>query len=252
MVTYAIWWLGNGLLALIMFRALLGRFVARYPLFYIYISWMLMRSLAGFFLYKFVPHGYQVFYWYTEFFTVSLGYCVIWEIFAQVFADHRGVARLSKVLLSVIFAAIVIKVVAGRLGGSVWPRGLDTAELELDLRVVQAVLFVVVVGLVVYYSIPVGRNLRSLMAGYGFFVSVALLQLTALSRLGEPFQAWWHYLEPAAYDATLVVWCVGLWSYAPNPRTERLDALEADYGLLVSNASMALARVRRYVLRVVR
>lgn len=249
MLTQALWWTGNALLALLLLRSLIGGFFGKYPLLFVYVSYVLVRSLLCFYIFVFHPTVYQFFYWYTEFLTVSLGYCVVWEIYRQVLGDYPGVVRVAQAILASVFLAVMARVLSNRLGGSVGPLNQTTVALERDLRVVQTVLLLVIVLLILYYAIPVGRNVRGILSGYGFFVGTSLLQLTLREHLGGSFQPWWEYLDPFAFDAMLVVWCVGLWSYAPSPSPQDDKAVEGDYELLVSHTTALLTRMRRHLLR---
>lgn len=252
MITQLLWWTGNALLFLILVRSFTKGFLGKYRLLFSYVGYVLLRSLVSFYLYAFQPGAYQFFYWYTEFLTICLGYCVIWEIYMQVLAGYAGVARMARAILTAVFLGVIGKVLITRRGGSFWPLNQTAVELERDLRTVQAVLFLVIVGLLLYYSIPVGRNLRGILSGYALYIGISLVQLSLRAHLGDNFQPWWHYLEPLAYDVTLAIWCVGLWSYAPNPTLAQEPALEQDYELLVSQATSFLLRMRNYIVRAVR
>jgi len=181
-------------------------------------------------VYIFHPGSYQNFYWNTQFVSVLLGYGVIWEIYRQALGHYPGAARMARDFLSVIFILVVSKAFFNTLSGHhVWSPATTTAELELNLRSVQAILLVALGGLLRYYAIPIGRNLRGMILGYGFFIGTSLINLSFLSRVSEKFHLWWTYLEPVSYLATLLIWCWALWSYYPNPQPEKQVFIERDY-----------------------
>ncbi|MBI4459600.1 MAG: hypothetical protein HY648_06035, partial [Acidobacteria bacterium] len=112
---------------------------------------------------------------------------------------------------------------------------------------VQATLLILLVSLIIYYQIPVGRNLRGLIAGYGFFVGVSVMLLTLRSYLGPPFQMWWQYLQQVSTLATFLIWCFALYSYWPSPAPARETELEQDYIVIATRTERAMARARSYL-----
>ncbi len=249
MLSQALWWGSNLLVSILLVRAIHGTYFLSYRVLYIYLSWVLVDSFVSFYLYVSRPWAYETYYWNAQFFSVALGYGVIWEIYTQVLADYPGVARLARSALLAIFVLLVSKTLAQTLSGQIGNPAEVPAILERDFRTVQGLLLFILVVLVAYYAIPVGRNLKGMIVGYGLFVAVSIASLALRAELGRIFQSWWQYLQPAAYDGALLIWCVSLWSYQPNPRAEVESSIEHDYKHLASETAKALARVRGYILR---
>jgi len=252
MLTQILWWVGNALLTLVLARAAMAGFFRKYRAFYFYVSYVLLESLLRFLVYIFHPNAYQIFYWSTQFLSVALGYCVIWEIYRQALVDYPGAARMARCLLSVIFIAVVAKVFVNTRSGAVWSLAETTAVLERNLRTVQAVLLIAIVALLFYYGIPIGRNLRGMILGYGLFIGVSVISLSVQSYFWEKLRLWWEYPQAIAYFITLLIWCATLWSYQPNPEPKTEVQLERDYELLSTQTAKAIARARRYLVRTVR
>ncbi len=252
MLTELIRWADNALICLLVLRALRGRFVSKYPAFYFYLTWVLGTSLLRFYIYRFEPAAYQLFYWYSQFFSVAIGCCLIWEIYRQALADYPGAGRMAQRVLWVVFVVVLGRVIASGLSEPTLSLARSTAELERNFRTVQVLLLLAVLGLLVYYAIPIGRNLRGIILGYGLFLGTSVINLTLRSQIGEAFQAAWQYLQPMAYFFTLVVWTVALWSYQPNPKPEKEIAIERDYEVLAAHTANTLARARSYILGTVR
>ena len=144
------------------------------------------------------------------------------------------------------FILVVAKFLAAVLSGTAWSQA-ETA-LERDLRAVQTILVVGILFLLVYYAIPVGRNLKGIILGYGFFLGTSIINLTLRSHLGDAFQVWWQYSQPMAYLATLFVWSATLWSYQPNPKPEEQTELDRNYEWLSARTADALLKARSHIM----
>lgn len=252
MLTQVVGWTGNALLTVLVVRSLSGRLFTKYPVFYLYLSWVFLVSYVAFYFYVFRPDAYASFYWVTEFFSLALGYFVLWEICKQVLANSPRVSQMAQTLLLAVFVVVVANVVIATLSDPRLSSAQIPVVLERNLRAVQAMLLVTVVGLLVYYNIPMGRNIKGMISGYGLFVGASLAHLTLGSHLGERFQPWWQYLQPAAFDLALVIWTATLWSYAPNPKPTVAIELEEDYQEMSAQVERALSQARNYLLRGVR
>ena len=252
MLSQILWWAGNLVISFLLARCLRGRFFTKYPVFYFYLSYVLLESLLRFYVYVVHASRYESFYWYTQFLSVALGYCVIWEIYTQALADYPGVARMARIVLLAVFVVVVAQALVHALSDPVWSAPEIPALLERNLRTAQALLLVGIVGLLLYYAIPVGRNLRGMILGYGLFISASVISLTLRSHLGKGFEPWWHYFQPMAYFAALLIWAATLWSYQPNPQPRTEIKIEPDYELLSEQTAKAIAWARSYLLRTVR
>ncbi len=245
-------WAASALEGLLLIRAVKGRFFKRYPVFYVYLSYVFLESLLRFCVYILKPGFYPKFYWYTQFLSVALGYGVIWEIFRQALAHYPGAARMARNVLSAVFVVAVSKTLVNTLSGPAWSPAKTTAELERNLRTVQAILLVIIVGLMVYYVIPTGRNLKGMVLGYGFFIGASVINLTLLSHLGDQFRLWWRYLPAITYSVTLLIWCFTLWSFQANPQPESEVSIERDYELLAARTTKLLMQARVHLVRAIR
>lgn len=256
MLIQVVAWTVTGLLGVVILRGVHARTVARYPVFYFYLSYVLFESLVrayAYYNYYSLDHKvYANLYWYTQVFSLALGYCVIWEIYRQALADYPGVARLGHILLAGLFLLVVAQAFSETFGSAAVPTVELPALLERSLRTIQALLLVAIVALLVYYQIPLGRNLRGLIIGYGLFVGASVVSLTLRAHWGFKLDFWNQYVQPLAYLFTLVIWTATLWSYQPNPRPQRVITLERDYELLAAQVENAIARTRASLLKAVR
>jgi hypothetical protein len=245
------WWSTNVLEGILLFRAVRRRFWGKYPVFYFYLSYVLFESLLRFYFYAFKPNLFSSVYWSTQFVSVTIGYCIIWEIFRQALTGYPGAARVARICLLTIFLLVLSKVFLSALGGSV-PSLLKTfADLERYLRVIQAALLMTIVGVLAYYAIPIGRNIKGMILGYGFFIGMTLMHLALRSYLGDAFQPVWQHLGWVSYTAALFIWCATLWSYHPSPHPSPEVEIERDYERLAIRTARLLAQVRADLVRVI-
>lgn len=160
-------------------------------------------------------------YWYTEFFGVIVGSGVLFEIYRKGLAPYPGTARLARNVLALVFAVAVGKALAASLRGPLWWPARTTAELERNLRAVQAFAVLGLVILLVAYSIPLGRNLRGIVLGYALFIATSLANLAALASPGNEFQRVWSYSQQFFYLLVLCIWTVSLWALSPQEEVPR-------------------------------
>jgi hypothetical protein len=114
------------------------------------------------------------------------------------------------------------------------------------------VLLVGLVALFASYAIPLGRNLKGVIYGYGLFVATSVVHLTLRDYLGKNFERSWEHIEPLCYVLVLLVWCATLWSYAPIPESTREPQIETDYESLVAATKRKMHSTRSYVLKAMR
>ena len=252
MFSLAVWLATLALESLILYRAARCRFLAKYVLFYSYVGFVLCLSSVRLVIYCVEPTFYRSFYWHTQSLSVLVGCMVVWEIYRRALGRFPGAARMARNLLLLLLLIVVGKVLANTpnvLAG--WLTG-TTAELERNLRAVQAVLLMGLLGVIASYRIPLGRNVWGMILGYGLFLGTSVINLTLRILLGDSFQIVWQYLQPLFYLSVLCVWSLTLWSYktAAQPKTEL--TIEQDYQLLVATTRKYLLLARRYLGRAMR
>jgi hypothetical protein len=252
MLTQVLWWTGNVLIAMLLVRALSRRFFAKYLAFYLYLSLVLTVTFLRFYLYTFDPQIYSPVYWYTEFFSVAIGYGIIWVIYERTLAGYPGSLLMARWLVGTVFVIILGKALLNSITGPAWGSAKNILELERDFRIVQASLILLIIGVLAYYLIPIGRNLWGLIIGYGLYIGTGLISMTIASNLGDATYTWWRYFPPVSYLCTLMIWSGALWSYHPNPTPTREIMIENDYSLLFTRTAQAVSRARAQVLKGVR
>ena len=224
----------------------------RFPLFYSYISFVLLIDLSAIPLFKLSPSVYFLFYWCTAFLKAVLGYAVIVEIYNLSLKSYLGVARLVKVLLLIVFIGVTVKVGINLFNGPevVFPYAI--ANVERNLRQVQAVLLFCLLGLIVYYKISTDRNVRGLILGYSLFIGADVISFTFITHPTTGFALMMRKIDPVFYGIALIIWLVALWSPRRESMLRGAQGIERDYEYLARETRILLLRARTHLFRVAR
>jgi hypothetical protein len=233
-------------------RAVRQHFIRNYKLFYLYLSFVLIRDLCLFGIYFFAPKAYAWSYWSSEVFSVLLGCGLVWETYKLALAAYAGAARMARNVLLLLFVFTITRILMKALNSPNWIPGRTPLETEIELQVLQFALLLGLLALFAYYAIPLGRNLKGIIYGYGLFLVTSLTGLMLRNSLGQRFQVVWQYLQPASYLVVLIVWCWSLWSYAPVPQPAQEPRLESDYEALLAGTRQKLHVARVLLLRGIR
>jgi hypothetical protein len=244
-----IWLAGMALEALPLLRAVRGKYLGRYKLFYAYLGFVFLRDACDLAVYFRWPHLYPYVYWSGELAAVLLGCALVWEVYKLAFARYPGAAHVARNALLFLFIFTTVRIVVKAWESPDWIPGRTAFTIERDLRIVQGALLLGLVALFVYYAVPLGRNLKGIMGGYGLFLTTSLINLTARNDLGPSFQRTWEYIQPSCYLVVLTVWCVGLWSYTPVPEPKVEPRLEGDYQSLRAKTLSRLSSARIRLMR---
>jgi len=252
MLGQVIWWSSIAIEAVILARALSGRLLKQYPAFYAYVVFVWMQSLLRFFVYHAHPQLYPKAFWITEWLGVLAGCAVVFEIYRVGLHAYPGTARLARNLLAFVFLLALVKATVETGNNPLWWSTASTLDLELALRVVQALALLALVVLFLFYAIPFGRNLRGILLGYGLFLGESVVWLSFAPRSGENFRAFWSHIQAGSYSIVLLVWALHLWSYVPNPEPRVSVRLEEQYQRMAASTSRRLQEARGYLAKAVR
>jgi hypothetical protein len=215
-------WLGGLFLeGIILVRSILGKSFAKYSFFYLYIASVLVTSATLWVIYVYIakPSLNVAVYWPTQYVTLALGCGVIFEISRHVFAHRVTLDRLARWSMLATFGLIFLLVAVHALLLPNWNVASNTADLERDLRVAQALVLMTIISLTGYYRIEIGKNIRGMILGFGVYVGASILSLTARLFIGARFGEAWQIIQSSAYFAALAIWAFALWSYEPAPRS---------------------------------
>jgi hypothetical protein len=248
MLGQLIWWSGIALEILLLVRGFRGQLVRRLPVFYGYITFVLLQEFARL-LAKSNPRIYWNVYWLTEFLGLALGSLVIFEIYKVSLRAFPGAARMARNALAFVFLTAVAKGLANVWASGGWRLDSTAFQIERALRTVQATAILALVALFLVYSIPFGRNLRGILLGYGIFIGQRVICLTFMPPQGHHF---WFYAYSAGYLVTLVIWVAHLWSYEAIPVPETRAPGEGEYQTIAAATQRRLRAMRASVRKAVR
>jgi len=249
MLSTALWVMALALESALLLRAIRGNFLRHYRFFYLYLGWVLVSDLSLIPFYYLLPRIYGYAYWSSQYFSLFLGCCVVWDAYKVALVRYRGAARMARNVLPFFFILAITRIFVKAWNSPNWIPGKTTLETERDLRIVQLALLVGLVALFVSYAIPLGRNLKGIIYGYGLYVATSVVHLTLRDYLGDGFERSWEHIEPLCYVLVLLVWCATLWSYAPIPEPATEPQLETDYEVLVAATKRKVQSVRGYLLK---
>jgi hypothetical protein len=211
MLSQFIWWSSIGLAFLILIRGMQNKLAYRYPVFYGYVAYVLFcEDLTSYFTQRWSPRFYSYGYWVTEFTGVLIGCAVVFETYRIGLRRFPGTARMTRNALALIFSLAFAKALAVAANDPGWWVQANTLEIERVLRTVQVIAVTALAAVCVIYAIPLGKNLRGILIGYGLYVGVLSLCLTFVPVRGHNF--WW-YASSTCYPAALGIWLTHLWSH---------------------------------------
>jgi hypothetical protein len=247
MLSLAIWWAGLFLDAAILFRSFRGKSFTKYPYFYTYFTCIVVVDLTRYFVYIHDRPAFRNWYWSTQFLSVAIGYGVILEILRHALARYPGIARFGISILWTSFIAVLTYIVFKSLTVTNWSAAATGAELERDLRTVQAFALAGILILISHYHIEIGRNLKGIMAGYGVFIALSVINLAVQAYAGPSIQGVLRGFQSYSFFISQFIWIAALWSYKPSPEAPTARGLETDYETLSRQTKEVLRALRKRI-----
>jgi hypothetical protein len=247
---YSLWWSGIALELLLLVRAFRTRLRHSYPIFYIYILFVLTQSFVRLAVHRW-DTLYAYVYWGTEFIAVIVGCGIVYEIYRRGLASFPGTARMARILLTVLFVIALAKALVDASSDPRWWAEATTIDVERAMRTVQAAAILALAALFLVYNIPFGRNLKGILLGYGLFIGVSVIWFTFLPPEGYQYRHFWAYLGPISYVLALCLWVVYLWSPQAQPVPVSTVRLEEQYQRTVARTRRRLQAARGYLGKVI-
>jgi hypothetical protein len=212
--------IGNLLLVTILWRAIVGGMVRRYPIFYLYISFILASSAQQILIRA--VYGFQSPQYYFAFHLPNLMGSllligVLWDVYVRVLGNSKSSWR------RLFGPAIVVSAVA--VGSLLKVLAIPEAEPFLRFQAV-ALPVQVMVGLMVFHRLSsevmpfeLGRNLSGILLGTSIIIAPQAINFTSYLFLGESYEVF-KFLLQFGYFLALAAYCFSLWEYAPMRRLD--------------------------------
>ncbi len=246
-----LWLTALALECVLLLRAVQGKLLKHYPFFYLYLGCISIRDASLMPVYYLWPKIYGYAYWYSQFLIVVLGCGVVWEVYKVALSRYPGGGRMARNVFPFLFIFAISRMLVKGWNSPNWITGTTTLETERDLRIVQMALLAGLVALFAYYAIPLRRDLKGIVYGFGVIVATTTIHLAFGGFLGGSFRYLWPYIQPMAYVFVLVIWCGTLWSYDTRAERETDPRLELDYQSLAAATRRQLRAVHTYVLKAI-
>jgi hypothetical protein len=250
MISLSIWLISIALELLLVARGIRQNLFRRYPVFYTYLSFVLLNDLLLFSMDR-LSNTYLYTYWVAEFVSLIFGCLVFLELYRVALAPYPGTARLARASLVVLFLVAITRTVIKTLNVPEWWSNATPAQVEGLLRVCQLLAILGLTVLCLFYSIPFGKNLRGILLGYGFYVSWSVVCLALVAAGVAKAESLWSYTFSTSYVISVVVWTLHLWSYQPNPVPDPAIPLEQEYLRVAAATQRRLHNARGYLAKAV-
>jgi hypothetical protein len=245
-------WLGGLLVeVVILLRSVLGRSLAKYPLFYLYIGSVFASSMALYVIAIVRPSLRGLLYWPKQYVTLFLGCGVIFEVSRHVFAQRVTLDRIARWTMLVTFGAIFLSVAMQAFVLPHWNVTTNTADLERDLRIAQAIVLMTILLLSGYYGIGIGKNIKGMILGFGIYVGASVFSLTLRLFVGSRFDPAFGVIQTTAYLVALSIWMVALWSYEPELVEKPPSVSAGEYQVLAGRTREILGSINEHLDRTV-
>ena len=202
-----------------------------YGYFFLYVLWVVLRTIALASIAVLAPSSFRSVFWMEEAVCLPLNFLVVWEIFRQTFPKGSSLSKVaSKGFILAGFALTFFLVDALWAFKTYAVFNSMYLALERSFGFAVAVLAMGFLLVARYYEVPLGRNVRGMAVGFGTWASI-LTANNALFDLDHAFIPFWRIVSPLSSMAMLGIWIWAVWSYAPNPALETVDAAAMDSNL---------------------
>ncbi len=239
-----IWIAGFALESAILLRFLAGKLYRHYPWFFSYLTLVWFASVILWPIYRLQHAAYLNSYWVLQFLTLLAGFGVMLELVRKCFQNYAGAKGFATAVLAMMFVILCGYFSYKLLATSSLSASENFPDLERDFRAVQALVLAGLLGVISYYRIDIGRNLKGIISGLGLYVGCTILNHALRGYVGPVFETGWEAVQQYSYFVALLVWLVALWSYAPVPPPESALGLKDDYEALARKTKERLGGIR--------
>jgi hypothetical protein len=226
---YITWLLGPLLEAALLVVMVRQGAQSRFPRFFAYIVFQVLKSLVLFVVYHYYADNYFYAYWTGNALSVLLSVTVLDEIWRSLFRGYEGIQNLGSTLFRWACAVMILVAIVGV--ATFQQSSADrvvTAVLALDrnMRQMQCGVFLLVLLLCRSFKHFWRNHVFGIALGFGVFAAVELALVTILARFGDSHIASVSLIKSMTYTAVLLVWI----GYLRRPEAVR-DRMPGQLGL---------------------
>ena len=206
------------LVAAVLWRGSRRGILTCYPYFYIYVGFVFLLNVFLLLGVQFGLPGYALVFWWGAAVAALLRFFVVWEVFRQAFPPgqpSRQIAAQVAILLIAALAAAMI--MGGHKLSYLYKEESFFPDLERKVGLIQAFLLLSCLLLVRYYAVPLGRSLWGMALGLGVYLSVLVMNFSAL-ELVDSFLPFWAFIRRFSFIGMVSLWAWAMWSHIPNSR----------------------------------
>jgi len=201
-------------LALI-WRATRGRFLSRFPLFYSYISYMLISGVIVTGLYLWAPASYPSGAWFRLVLSLVVEFAVVVEISDHIFNPYPAIRLLGRVLIISLCATFFILYIFPSLAEA-RPTSHTILDLVKRASLTKAVIIIALLGAARSYRLALGLNISGMMLGFSAYLAVNVANFALAEHYGPAlYSRTFSIVGPLSYTLALLIWTVRLWRYEP-------------------------------------
>ena len=244
MLIYGLWSIAISFKVLLVAVAVFKDLLRKYPGFYTCVCATLLVSAARSYVRVTEAQAYLGFYWWTEFALVAVGFGVTFEIFRNALRHYPAVRTMASFPVAGTFLFVAGQALIQMATGELREMVGGVMRFQRHMRLLELTLLALLVILIVYYGIPMGRNVWGLLLGYGFYLVSSTLMITVRGFAGPASQNSVETVRQLLGVVTALIWVNTLWRFHPSPVPAPSNALEQDYALAAARTRTVIANAR--------
>ena len=165
-------WIGFSTLAfeaILLGRAVRGRFLNQFPYFYSYLFYVFCSSVLLFPIYLLRLQLYASAYWFYFLITILVEFAIVVEISDHTFRPYPAIRSLGRGIILLVLAAFGIAFIIPALFRSHAP-GMGFLDFSLRSSLTKAFMILALLAVVRHYRVALSRNVRGLVLGFSIYL----------------------------------------------------------------------------------
>lgn len=196
-------------------RAVQGRLLREFPLFYSFAAYMLLSWIPVTGMYLCASPYYARAFWFRFLLSTLVEFAVLVEISDHIFEPYPAIRRLGRFLTLGICTTFFLVYVLP----SFWePRSASLMMLDFVKRtsLTKAVTILTLLTAAYYYRLPLGKNISGVALGFSAYLGISIINFASAEKYGPALYArTLSIVWPLSYALALLIWTITLWRYEP-------------------------------------